>query len=129
MFYPTLTYCTSPSSVTNMLRNTSIGICITRLSLNVIVIAPNRVQKQKCSVKKVFFKILQNSQENTCVRVFFFSKSCRPQNCSIIKKETVAQVFTCEFCVIFRNTFFYRKPLVAVSASTICLIKDCHKSY
>ena len=87
MFYPTLTYCTSPSSVTNMLRNTSIGICITRLSLNVIVIAPNRVQKQKCSVKKVFFKILQNSQENTCVRVFFFQKVADLRTAALLKKR------------------------------------------
>ena len=26
---------------------------------------------QKCSVKKVFLEISQNSQENTCARVFF----------------------------------------------------------
>ena len=29
---------------------------------------------QKCSVKKVFLKLLQNSQENTCVRVSFLIK-------------------------------------------------------
>ena len=26
---------------------------------------------QRCSVKKVFLEISQNSQENTCARVFF----------------------------------------------------------
>ena len=36
--------------------------------------------------EKVFFKILHNSQENTCARVSFFKK-----------KETLAQVFSCEF--------------------------------
>ena len=30
----------------------------------------------------------------------------RPQACNFIKKETVAQVFSCEFCEIFKNTFF-----------------------
>ena len=30
---------------------------------------------QKCSVKKVFLKISQNSQENTCSRVPFLIKS------------------------------------------------------
>ena len=30
-----------------------------------------------------------------------------------MKKETLAQVFSCEFCEIFRNTYFYRTPLVA----------------
>ena len=31
---------------------------------------------------------------------------------AVLKKETLAQVFSCEFYKIFRNTF-YRTPLVA----------------
>ena len=31
------------------------------------------------------------------------------------KKEILAQVFSCEFCEIFKNTFFYRTPPVAAS--------------
>ena len=34
---------------------------------------------QRCSVKKVFLEISQNSQENTCARVLFLIK---PQNTS-----------------------------------------------
>ena len=30
---------------------------------------------------------------------------------NIIKKETLTQVFSCEFCEIFKSTFFYRTPL------------------
>ena len=26
--------------------------------------------------------------------------------CNFIKKDTLAQVFSCEFCEIFKNTFF-----------------------
>ena len=37
------------------------------------------------------------------------------QNINFIKKETLAQVFSCEFCEISMNTFFYRTPLVAAS--------------
>ena len=55
---------------------------------------------QRCSVKKVFLEISQNSQKNTCI---FFNK------------ETLAQVFSCEFCEISKNTFSYRTPLVAAS--------------
>ena len=34
-----------------------------------------------------------------------------------IKKEVLAQVTSCEFCKIFRNTYFYRTPpLAAYSA-------------
>ena len=32
-----------------------------------------------------------------------------------IKKETLAEVFSCEFYEIFKNTFSYRIPLVAAS--------------
>ena len=29
-----------------------------------------------------------------------------PQACNFIKKETLAQMFSCEFCGISKNTFF-----------------------
>ena len=35
--------------------------------------------------------------------------------CNFIKKETLAQVFSCEFYEISNNTFFYRTPPVAAS--------------
>ena len=53
---------------------------------------------RRCSVEKVFFDILQNLQENTCARVPFLI--------NFIKKETLAQVFFCEFCEISNKTFF-----------------------
>ena len=37
--------------------------------------------------------------------------------CNFIKKETLEQGFSCEFCEIFKNTFFNRTFLVDVSAS------------
>ena len=33
-----------------------------------------------------------------------------PQPCKFIKKETLAQVFSREFCEIFKNIFIYRTP-------------------
>ena len=38
---------------------------------------------------------------------------------SFIKKETLTQVFSYEFCEISKNTSFHRTPLVA--ASVICI--------
>ena len=73
------------------------------------------VVDQTYSVKKVFLEILQNSQENTCVRVSFLIK-CRPDACNFIKKETLAEGFSCEFCEIFTNIFCYRTPPMAASA-------------
>ena len=52
-------------------------------------------------------------------------RSARPwpqslfNECNFIKKETLAQVLSCEFCEISKNTFFYRTLLVA--ASEVCL--------
>ena len=39
----------------------------------------------------------------------------RPQPATLLKKETLIQVFSCEFCEISKNNFSYRTPLVAVS--------------
>ena len=33
-----------------------------------------------------------------------------PKACNFIKKESLTQVFSCEFCKISKNTFFYRTP-------------------
>ena len=45
---------------------------------------------RKCSIK-MFLKFSQDSQENIFVRVFFF--------------KIKAEVFSCEYCEIFKNTF------------------------
>ena len=37
------------------------------------------------------------------------------QACNFIKKDTLAQVFSCEFCEISKSTFFHRTPLAAAS--------------
>ena len=60
--------------------------------------------------RKVFLKIPQNSQENTCARVSF----------NFIEKETLTQMFPCEFYKVFENTFF--KEHLKATASGICII-------
>ena len=59
---------------------------------------------QRCSVKKVFLEISQNSQGNTSARVSF-----------LITLHNLAQVFSCEFCETSKNTFPYRTPPVFAS--------------
>ena len=49
---------------------------------------------------EVFLKISQNAHENTFAWATF-KYSCRP-----IKKETLTQVFSSEFCETFKGTFF-----------------------
>ena len=53
----------------------------------------NTGSHQRCSIKKVLLKILQNSQENICARVCF------------LRKLQASGVFS-EFCEIFKNTYF-----------------------
>ena len=38
-----------------------------------------------------------------------------PRVCNLIEKEAPTQVFSCEFCEIFKNTLFYRTPPAAAS--------------
>ena len=67
--------------------------------------------------EKVLLEISQNSQKN---RVSFSIKLQALDNfvaCNFIKKETLAQTFSCEFCEISKNTFF-TKPLWA----TACIL-------
>ena len=56
-------------------------------------------------VKKVFLEIFLNSKENTCARVSFLVK-LQAKVCNFIKKETLTQMFSCEFCESSKNTFF-----------------------
>ena len=45
-------------------------------------------------------EVLQINLENQQPEVFYVKR------CNFIKKETVAQVFSCEFCEISKTTFF-----------------------
>ena len=72
---------------------------------------------RSCSVKKVFLKKLQNS-ENTWVRVSYIiklrlasiSKSCDLQlynkGLQLYQKETPVQMASCEICEICKNPCF-----------------------
>ena len=64
---------------------------------------------RRCSVRKMFLEISQNSWKNTRLLLI----KLQPSGC--IKKETLARVFSCQFCEISKNTFFKRTPLVAAS--------------
>ena len=53
--------------------------------------------------QKVFLEILQNSQENICGGVSLRKLQAA---CSFIREGTLAEVFSCKFCKIFKNTYF-----------------------
>ena len=81
---------------------------------------------QRCSVEKAFLEILQNSLENTCVRVSILIK-LQAQACNFIKKETLAQVFSCEFCENSKNTS-ERLLLCFMMFSNRELLPQCFKN-
>ena len=66
----------------------------------------------RCSIKKLFLKISQYSQENTCVGGGRRRPGRRP---ATLIKETPTEPFSCEYCEISQNSFFYRTPEVAAS--------------
>ena len=54
----------------------------------------------------MFLKISQNSQGNTCTRVCILIKWQASAYNFVNKKETLAQVFSCEFWEIFKKIIF-----------------------
>ena len=61
---------------------------------------------QRCSVRMVFSEILLNSHENTLARAFLLIKlQAAASSCNFIKKETLAQVFSCNFVKFLRRPF------------------------
>ena len=62
-------------------------------------------------------EILQNSLKNTCARVSLLTK-LQAEACNFIKKETLAQMFSREFCENSEDTFFTEHLRATVSAYT-----------
>ena len=65
---------------------------------------------RRCSVVGALENFAKFTGKHLCQSLFFNN---------FIKKETLAQMFSCEFCEIFKNTFFKRTPLVAAFNSFI----------
>ena len=69
-----------------------------------------RKSHQKCSMKKKFLKNLAKFTRNTCARVSFLIK-LQASSCNFV----LSQVFSCEFCEIFKN-FLFTEPLLETSS-------------
>ena len=88
--------------------------------LNTIIVLIEAVAR-RCSFKKA---VLKSFAKFTGKR-FLLNKSLsyliklQASACNFIKKETLAQVFSGEFCEIFRNNFFSTTPPLAAPAFTI----------
>ena len=62
----------------------------------------------------MFLEISQNSKKSTCAGVSFLIK-LRAKAGSFIKKETLAQIFSCEFCEMSKNIFLTKRLCATAS--------------
>ena len=74
-------------------------------------------EKSSTSVRNVIPSFRSSRPEvlRLVLRCRGVQRSCRLDACNFIQKETLAQVFSCEFCEISKNTFSSRTPSVAAS--------------
>ena len=66
--------------------------------------------------KGVLTNFTKFTEKHLCQSLVFNKVAgLRPKACKFIKKESLTQVFSCEFCENSKNTFFYRIPPLAAS--------------
>ena len=75
----------------------------------------HRNSHRRCSKKKVFLKILQNSQENTCARVSFSEKLADRGPATVLKKRLWHKSFPVNFVKFLRTSFLNTTSGVASS--------------
>ena len=63
--------------------------------------------------KDVFKNFAKFTGKHLCQSLFFNKVAVRPA--CLLKKETLAQVFSYDFCEISKNTFYCKTPLAAAS--------------
>ena len=76
----------------------------------------------------MFLKILQNSRESTCVIIPFLIK-LQASACNFIKRETLAQIFSGEFCQIFKIFKFYQHPFYRTPPDECFSPDDCFSTF
>ena len=74
---------------------------------------------QRCSVKKGVLRNFTKFTGKHLCQSLFFNKVAGLRPATLSKRRLWAQVFSCEFCEISKNTFLHRTPLVAASGIRI----------
>ena len=64
----------------------------------------DRSSHKRCSIKQLFLKMSQYSQERTCVGVFS-DKVAGLQAVTLLKRDTPTKVISCESCKKSTNTY------------------------
>ena len=79
-----------------------------------------RLMLNKCNpaIKYIFPRLILGCLNLSILYIYndylsgFDYEQKQPEACNFIKKDTLAQVFSCEFCETFNSTCFYRTPPV-----------------
>ena len=71
------------------------------------------------SVKKGVLRILQNSHGNISAGVSFLIK-LQAKYYNFFKRENLTQLFSCEFCEVFKSTFFTGHLWATASVVNLC---------
>ena len=77
---------------------------------------------RRCSVRKGVFRNVAKFKQNACARVSFLIKFLA-STCNFIKKETLAQVLSREFCKISKKTFFTERVWSIVQRTSVKTFK------
>ena len=92
-----------------------------------------RSSHRRCSVRKgVLRNFAKFTGKHLCQSLFFNKVAgLRPQACNFIKKETLAQVFSCEFCEISKNSFLteHLRATASVKVGTEAVVRTCSSKY
>ena len=83
-----------------------------------------RSSHQWCSMKKGVLRNFTKFTGKHLRQSLFFNKIAG-KACNFIKKETLAQVFSCEFCEISKNTFF---TAYLWTTASVCCVKGQKQS-
>ena len=76
----------------------------------------------------LFLKISQNSHKSNCLGILFLVKVANTRPATLSKNEIPTPVFSCEFCGIFKSTFFREYFQPTASQTRICFLIQCVKS-
>ena len=96
-------------------------IMVKLLILTVVVSLITRSRLELFFKKGVLRNFTKFTGKHLCQRLFFNKVAgLRTQDCNFIKKESLSQVFSCEFWEISKNTFFTEH-----SGGCFCLMNSC----
>ena len=79
----------------------------------------DRSSHQRCSVIKGVLRNFAKFIGKHLCQSLFFNKVADLEPCNFIKKETLAQVFSCAYCEISKNTFLSKHVFFPVAPSVL----------